>query len=682
MKVLQRKLAFLICGYTLLAPVEVLANWSANLQAPQDSNELLRIELPADLDIMTLTTLLVEVDGIDVTALMEMDGNTFVYRPVTPFKQGEHTVRLIQLGENGESVPKDNWSFSITSTSSPDEGQVAAIEAWLKSASVQADTYTEFSKRIADQNLGSPTYSRGIVSGSGDINTEITSENWSFTGQGNYLAQTEHKLALTNNVVDVGEYTLKATYQGDLLKGGMTLGHHDIGVDSILLSGFYRRGASVNLGDSDGMISATGFAFRPDSITGARDFTGLSNSKYLVRGTSAVFQPFSQDIDALKITGLYYDGRKSLDGNGVYDSNNDTVSSKTGSGWGTIVEKSFANRRLELRGEFARSSYDEDGSNSDFEEETANATSFSMQARPFNNLTFDDRTADLLFGVRYQHIDTAFASLANEGLAADKDAYSAFSSFYWDAFSASLEVGQETNNVDEIAGLPTDQLRYATLGLGYSFDQQEGSLSWLGTPYINLSGNITDITRIKTPQDYGGYDTDNNSTSVSLGGGSSYDAWFWSANYTRSQFSDDANVSSDTISHFISLSSGWTVSNQLELTGSTSVGGFRDRSNHTINYDKNLNLGVNAILLPDKLNLNFDYNLNFSSGSGDTPDSQVFNSEVEYTLIQPDRNRPGLALAILGSVEDRNDNANSYDDETAYQIYTALRVKAPFGFNY
>ena len=80
---------------------------------------------------------------------------------------------------------------------------------------------------------------------------------------------------------------------------------------------------------------------------------------------------------------------------------------------------------------------------------------------------------------------------------------------------------------------------------------------------------------------------------------------------------------------------------------------------------------------------NLDYNLNLSSGSGDIPDRHIVNSEVEYTVLQPRENRPGLALAVRGSMEDTNGNADTTLDETEYQVFyrlTCLRRHSELDF--
>ena len=63
----------------LLTPSMALAEWNANFIPPSGPEAPLRIDLPSDLDIMTLTTLGVELDGTDITAMLSLDGEDFSF---------------------------------------------------------------------------------------------------------------------------------------------------------------------------------------------------------------------------------------------------------------------------------------------------------------------------------------------------------------------------------------------------------------------------------------------------------------------------------------------------------------------------------------------------------------------------------------------------------------------------
>lgn len=654
----------------------VLADWSANFQAPDSNNSQLKILLPEQLDINTLITLGVELDGIDITSVTSFENQGFVYTPVEPLRNGEHIVRLVVLNGDGSITEKSSWSFFVEATEnsldSVDQKKIAKAEAWLKSASFKADTLTEYSNRIKQHNIGNAP-DNSIISGGGNVQGDVYGENWSVNAQGNYLVQTDKDLALTGKTVDIGEYRILANYSGDSISTGLTLGHHDIGLNSLLFSPQQRRGVSAGISDKQNRISTTIFAFNPATQVGAEDFTGLSDSNNRLDGATATIKPFSADSDALEITGMYYDGEGYTGGIGI----GGEEEAATGSGYGFIVKKSLLEGKVDLRGEYNRSHYDIDGDLGELPEDKSDAFSLLIEARPFDNQTLLDNYLDVVIGTKYERIDTFFDSLANQGIAADRDAVTVYSNIYWGSLSTSLQFNHETNNVDDLEALPTNRLRNFIWNSNYAFDTQTGARSWLGTPYLHFSGLVSKLDRKDTPDGYLGDRTDSKSNSVTLGGGSSYDQWYWAASHTYASLDDDANTTSDTANNFTSLSAGWTVSDRLELNSDLQYGVFEDKDNDDTSYNTNMNFGLRSILIRDKVNFDLNYNLNLASGSDDSPDKHVINTELGWTIKQARQNHPGLALTLRGSMEKNHANSSNTDDETQYQVFAIFQITAP-----
>ncbi len=673
--------SILFAGLTALsitANTSAFANndWRVDFQAPSEQSPKLVINLPADIDFAILTSLGVELDGIDVTSLVSFENSDFSYQPIEPLNNGEHQVRLIMMTADGQTVEKAKWSFTVDYAQLTEQAsaaqQMAAAEAWLLSADFEADTLTEYSNRNRQRNIGSaPDHS--ILSGSGNLHANLQGKSWSVDARSNYLLQSDSDLALNGHEADIGEYAIRADFQGDSVQSGVSMGHHNIGLDSLLFSSFQRRGVSAHVATINERVAGNMFAFRPDTQTGLRDFTGLSDSNNRLEGVSATIKPFSSDNDALKVTGFYYDGEGSTGGIGI--SGEEEMA--TASGTGIILEKSLARGRVDFRAEYAHAKYDADGNGAQASEDDSDAWSLILQARPFENLMLADKPVDIIVGTKHERIATFFESLANQGLASDRDATSLYSHFYWGGLSGSVNLIHETNNVDDLVGVPTDRMRNLSWNANYAFYPQADNLAWLGSPYLSFSGFSSRLDRKDTPDSYLGADTDNSSDSYTLGGGSSYQTWYWSASHTLSSLEDHADTASDVRNNFSSLGVGWIVSERLSLNTDLQYGVFEDKDNEDTGYNTNMNFGLRSVLIPDTLDLNVNYNLNLVSGSDDSPDKHIVNSELAWTIRQAQRNNPGFALALRGSVERTNGNTSSTDDETQYQIFAVFRVMAP-----
>ena len=122
------------------------------------------------------------------------------------------------------------------------------------------------------------------------------------------------------------------------------------------------------------------------------------------------------------------------------------------------------------------------------------------------------------------------------------------------------------------------------------------------------------------------------------------------------------------------------VNDAVKLDGGLQWGLLRDRSADTHNNTINLNLGLQAQIIPETLRTTLNYNLNLMTGHGDTPDNTIANGEVEWTLLAPQPNRVGVALAIQGLLEKKNGNADDSLNGTKWQVFSVLRLTAPLEY--
>jgi hypothetical protein len=660
--------------------------WQAELITDGRTGHFLIIDLPDDLEISTLTRLAVELDGIDITSAMGYEEGNFTYTPLEPLSAGAHTLKLVMLADDGQVEPIQQWEFvpagdqisgveEINALS--DAAGIEAAENWLRSGHFESDNSIEISQRWAEANTQNDIR-HFILSGAGSSSGQLQGENWEVTARANYFLQSEQALSLTGNSLDIGEYQIAAERQAAWGKARIKLGDQSLGLNSALLSSYQHRGASLQLTDAEERISGQLFALRPDSLVGADHFTGLSESQNRIEGFTTSIKPFSAEPDALTVTAVYYDGEGDPTGTGV--SGNAFLAD--GRGWSLGLEKGFFDGRLALFGEYARASYDADGEAGPTDRENSEAYTFQVESYPFEDLSWNAVPVDWLFGLRYERIDTFFASLVNPGLAADRDLTSAYSHLYWNRFSANLNLSHETNNVDDLEGLPTDRLRNASWSGTYAFERQQDQLSWLGSPYLQFSGFVARLDRKETPRNYEGIQTDNASKSTTFGVGSNYDRSYLNAGYTLSTFEDHTKVSSDTVSHFFSLGGGWRPGDRFSVNADIQYGTFETRLTHQKAYTTNFTLDMRSRLVPDKLDFSVNYNLNLAGGDNDSPDRHLINAELGWTYLEATKNKPGVAFALRGALERYHGNTQNSLYRDNYQVYAIVRITAPFALGY
>ncbi|MEP4192983.1 MAG: hypothetical protein ABJN51_17970, partial [Sneathiella sp.] len=347
-----------------------------------------------------------------------------------------------------------------------------------------------------------------------------------------------------------------------------------------------------------------------------------------------------------------------------------------------IADSYWYQDRLRLRGEYAFSNMDLDGAGA-LDKDFADAEAFDISYILLQDDGTSETPLSLTVGGKWERVDTFFYSLANQGLNVDRNSYSSFANMYWGALSLNAVAGYETNNADDLADVATDRVITANIDGNYSFTidrEHPDDMAWLGTPFIGFGVSYVDADRKDTPVGYLGDDTDNATLTYYANVGSSYERWNWQLSYNKSTFSDETDISSDTADETIDLSAYWTVSDALNLSAGTQFNRYIQKDDGERSYNVTGNMGVQAILVPDTLTTNWNYNMNLSSGSGDIPDKHILSGEMEWTFLPAEVNKPGVALAFRGAMEKEYGNSDSSIDDTSYEGFIVLRLKAPLAY--
>lgn len=635
--------------------------------------EELSIKIPEHVTFETLSNLGLELDAIDVTPLLDFNDHRFSYRPPQALEPGTHQLRLVEIAPDGSLIERGNWRIVVSAAAA-----VIGSESHDSRFSVAASNSAEFSQRLADKGF-EDTPARGQVSGGGNAEFAFSSGHWSVAGNANYLAETQKDRSISGRGFDLGEYSFNTRIGGGRFVGELDLGHQSLEKDSFVVSNYSRRGISASLGTQGDELSFTGFSFLPESIVGSDNITGLGDSDNRLMGLQAIAHPVPALGKDLSITGTYYSGRGSNGGFGIGGGD----STDKGTGWSFVAESLLFDGSVSVVGQFARSRFEQGDAAFDDDRTSSHARSLALSYTPFQAEEVAGSALSLTVGASYDRIDSFFRSLANPSLAADRESILLYSDLYWGSFSANLQGLHQTNNVDDLVGLPTDGLRSLQFSGSYYPTIEppaEGDTDWFGQPYLTLNVGTVDNRRVKTPQGYLGADTDNSHFTMTVGGGTAYSNWGWQVAETFTRFLDRTDISSDSKSYLTDFSANWQVNDALQLNGSMQWILFSDKGSDNRTHNLNFNLGIQAEIIRDTLRATLNSNLNLLTGDGDTPDNAVANGEIEWTLLSPTENHVGVALAFQGLVENKDGNGDTSIDGTDWQIYSLLRISAPISY--
>jgi hypothetical protein len=652
------------------------ADWTATLVPPAEGDAYkpsgpIAVQVPGEVGFEILVRLAFEVDAIDVTALLAFDNQTFTYRPPQALAPGAHKLRLVETAADGALVERGSWTIQVAGA--PAGG--AGGEEAPSNLSVSATNSLEISQRLAELALDTPPR-RGSASGGGYGDLSYDDGPWSLTASGNYLVQSQQGLAPSGNQIDLGEYNFTGRYSGEDYVSQVALGHQDLGADNLIMSGFYSRGASLKLGTASESVNATAFGFRTDAITGASDFSGLSDRNNRLFGVTATAHPVPAWGQDFAVTGIYYRGKGGDLGIGGEGDDSATEAQ----GWGLVADSYWFDRKVQLKGQVARTSAKYADVLVGDEKATSNPWSALLAYAPLQGEQVGDDVMSLSFGARHEVIGTNFYSLVNSSMAADREATTLYSDFSWGGFSTNVQALHQTNNVDNLADIPTDRLTSLHITGNYYpllDPPEDGSEHPLGQPYINFNLGGTKNRRVTTPSGYSGGGTDNYTRTAGIGVGSNYANWGWRFGETVTRYDDRAGISSDTDSYYTDIGANWSSGDRVQLDGGLQWGLFRTRDTNADSYNLNLTMGMQAVLIPEVLKTKLNYNLNLLAGDGDTPDNNLASGEVEWTLLPPENNRVGVALVLQGAWEDNNGNSDKSLDGSSWQVFSTLRLSAP-----
>ena len=661
-------LALLACAATAAL---AQGDWLPQLEpAPGEyrgRNDPIVIALPAGLDPTVYENLAVELDDFDLTAFVTLEGDRLVLLPPEALSSGRHSLRLVERAGDGSILERGYWNLDVRHS------------ALVRDLAANADLSGAITGRIAENGLDTPPQHVTGDSG-GNVEASAGDENWRISGNANYFYNTQLDLTPDGRNFDIGEYRIDGDFEDENFFAGLTVGDQDTGIQNFVMSDFYRRGISFRAGLPDDLLSVTGFVQSTEALIGTRHVLGISHEEDRVEGVSVTTRPIPGLKDNIELSGTFYTGEGKDSGYGI--GGEDSIVND-GTGWSVAADTLWLDEAFRLRGEYSQAEFDFDGKDVGFSAETSDAYSVLTSLEPLRGATLDGSTFTWTIGAQYENIDTFYHSLANPTLQADRATASVFTDFYWDEFTAQLRVDHQTSNVDDLNYLPTDRNINVFFNGTYSpFVEplEDGSMPWYGQPYFGVQAALYEIDRIEHSEDFPGDDADNTTRSLTFSAGSNYQTWSWNFSHTIYSFEDHVDLSSDFLNNITAISGYFLVDDWLTLSPSLQWDMFDDLDEHEGRQTLNAGLGVEVTVIPDRLTTSVNYIGNFQFGNGDTPDTNSLNGEVVLTLLKADVNRPGVALALTGFIQDTNDDHDNPSKDLQYQAFTALRLSLPVAY--
>ncbi len=645
----------------LLFTAPALANWTPELVAPAEGTfrqptETIRLFIPPEVPLETLQRLSLELDDIDVTAMVGREGDYAIFVPAQPLSFGRHRLRLLENGADGAIIERGFWQLEIRKS------------AAFREATLNLSTSAELSQRLADNNLSDLPPHRTQGTGTAVIQGRIADDAW----QAGLNLPLFYNSNSGGREVDVGEFLLD--WQQDALSA--KVGHHPISPDNLVLSGFNRRGVSATYKARALDTRVTGFSMRGSQIAGFQGGLGVTDDMDQVNGGIVTAYPINRADTSMTISAVYLSGEAPDSGQGVGGS----ALATGGDAWSVMADNLWLEKRLRLRGEYAKTDYDFDGTGG-YASEQDDAYSLLLTYKPWLEKQVNGQYLDWNLGTEYKQIGSYFKSVASPGSTADRETARLFSDLTWGGFSLQGQLTQETDNVVDLPTLPRLRTRLASFSTTYTptpdyTPEEELVTGWLGYPSYSLFGNLqTAKTTARSSADPNTW-VDTQTRILGASANFSHDNWSWGINHTWTRLFDDSGeggtpTTNASRSRATGLDLFFTLTPDYSLAPHVT---WDETTYLDLGYtDKSLLWGVSldARLIPDRLTGRLEYSLSrawVSNHSADNTTDQV-SASLTWNAVKSSPTRPGVSLTLSGDYHEYSDSIVSGNDQESYQLF-------------
>ncbi len=680
----RRPAAFGLClllGVSTAAPPTAHADWRPSLAPPLDAYRApldpLRIDLPADMPQGDLDYLALDLDRVDVTARVYVDGAQLVYEPPAALPIGEHRLRLVQYRPDGGVDVRGDWRFDV------DESAADVTRIRLDGSASLTARY-----RVADD--GSRDYG-AVDHGSGALDAAGTAANahGSVEGSASLLYDSagvpvdaddfdeDGTARPGTREVELGEYVLSARSRAL----SSTLGHHRLPRESLVMRDFHRRGASVTLAGRE-RFSASGFALRAEPVVGFDRITGIDDDDDRVVGAIASGTLASTGSGDLDLTAMVLSGEGSdRTGAGIAAA----AAPVDGDAASVALAAGFHDERLVLRGEVARSRFDFDSGDADDRKIEDDAYQFSITLDPWRSRLIGDRPAYWQTQLEYEQIGTFFRSVANPGAISDVRALrlsSAFSALGW---SVDARLSREQDNVDDDPSIAAYQSDIASLFASFTPPRElagDTGGRWFGQPVFLFGVDYTRQRDVSTPDIGGGLDfaLDGVTRQFTFGANFVHDRWDWGFNHTFGESEDRLDRTPDSENSLTDLSLNYRFGDRLYLGTQFQRSNLREIGTG-VDIDGYL-AGINAyfVIVPGRLSGStyLSWHRQRATDGSSSTRTRTLDLDLQWQARAPRTNRPGLKVFLKGQYQQVEDNRFDDIEDDPYQVFVGLTMDAPF----
>ena len=596
-----------------------------------------------------------ELDGVDVTAMVERTGSGARIALPMPLTRGEHELRIVYAAPDGSLAEWGRWVL-----------RVVGEPLWR----AQADAVLTLDGLVHNHGQLVRNAPRGVeAEGAAQLRVQREAEGMNVQGRADLWLNTRRESNPGGNTADVGEYLV----EGDAGRWQWRLGHHQLGYDSLIHSAFLRRGVSARMGLGDD-ASLSGFALRSEALLGADDITGVSQDRHRVSGLvyEQAWEPGGGRT--LSLSAALVGG----EGNDLQQPDlPGTPPLHRGQAWSLAGQAAWDHGRLRARAEVAGTRYDWDNGGqlalgNGREHDDAHALTLDWTPAP----TADGSAWTLGFDRRV--VGTFFRSVAHVGLPSDRAMDRLRASWRAGPWLASGSLMRQHTNANDLADLPRIQSRHADALLSWT-PLLDGGMPWYGQPSLSLSVSQLHQQQRSTPAAFIGTAVDNRQWQGGLTAVFNHEHWNTSIGLGRGAYTDIAQPALSTRSRtlswggYVQAAEHWSIGPQVEWSRVLDLASGQRRTVRTAS------LFTDFALIPERLlgNLNLGVNLSRRTLDSQRETNRFAVGELIWRLRKASLNRAGWDMRLSFSLQDFEDVLDPTRSGRGNQVFLGVTMTLP-----
>lgn len=620
----------LTCLFVTATAAEALVFPDMNGARVEDRRPTITAPLPPGALNPGPETVRMALDDVDITALAVITETTVSYTPESDLDFGTHSVIVEVLGQDGQPLPQEHWSFFVPQS-----------ETWDRaSASFQLDTelnakLTEYPGNTRPDWQAQTAGTLSTVLERGKFRASLDANGWFVDDSDNYGGQDKFSL---------NAYLLKLEYDGQSLSLG------DVSVETTELAGgqLSRRGGLLEL--NAGETAVQGFILRSNTVADFDHLLPVDDSNQRFSGVTLTQGLYPQKNVLLKATAV-----TGQSGSADNVSGSDLVPETKGQIYSLGLSGTIVDELLLGEVEYARSNYDQD-TRGPYGSKWGEAWRSRLSGR------YD--TLD--YGGGYSSRDRYFQSVINPGAINNRKEYMLHASKSFEETTLSFNGAHSYDNAEKLDDIPT--VRSTALDLGYTLNKAD----W---PFLFANANLSWQKSGHEPDNF--ESIDNQSRILSFGLSLARETWSIVPSYVFTSFDDKSGADMDSFSHQALLSLGWQPLPVLSLNPALTYARTESDPGSLVVEDW-LGTLTTTWLITDSQNLNLTVSGLDSRADDDSMHMTVFTGQAQYNWILGGAFLESVTrtLGLRGQYSKTRDHISN-DDTEEYVAFLSLNFSIP-----